>query len=286
MINFPLVSILMTAYNRESYLAEAIESVLKSSYSNFELIIVDDASSDNSLIIAHSYSDRDSRIRVYKNEINLGDYRNRNKAASYAKGVYLMNVDSDDKLYPNTIMNCIIEMEKHPDVSFGISCSRFPFVEAILTPDFSIRTHFFDKPFLLVGPGGTIIRNMFFKKIGGFPIKYGPANDGYYNLKVACSTKTLIFPFDFVYYRRHEGQEINNRYAYLYNSYRYLNDALVELNLALTQQEISFLRKKNKRRFITNILKYFLQQRNFSKTIKAIRLAQFSVKDTIEGIFH
>lgn len=88
-MNPPLVSILMTAYNREKYIAEAIESVLASTYTNFELIIVDDCSADRTLEIAKSYEEKDKRIKIYINEKNLGDYPNRNKAASLAKGVYL-----------------------------------------------------------------------------------------------------------------------------------------------------------------------------------------------------
>ncbi|HEY4875342.1 MAG TPA: glycosyltransferase family 2 protein, partial [Puia sp.] len=100
MAELPLVSVLMTAYNREKYIAQAIESVLASSYKNFELIIVDDCSSDNTIEIAKKYQQQDSRIKVHVNEKNLGDYPNRNKAASYAKGKYLKYVDADDYIYP------------------------------------------------------------------------------------------------------------------------------------------------------------------------------------------
>ena len=84
-----LVSVLMTSYNREKYIAEAIESVLASSYTNFELIIVDDHSADNSFTIAKEFEKKDSRVRVFKNEKNLGDYPNRKYAASLATGKYL-----------------------------------------------------------------------------------------------------------------------------------------------------------------------------------------------------
>ena len=79
-MGLPLVSILMTCYNREKYIGEAIESVLASSYTNLELIIVDDHSSDNTVGIARAYAAKDSRVNVYVNELNLGDYPNRNKA--------------------------------------------------------------------------------------------------------------------------------------------------------------------------------------------------------------
>src|SRR6476646_10196463 len=91
-----LVSVLMTAYNREKYIAEAVESVLASTYTNFELIVVDDGSTDNTVTIAKSFEARDYRIKLYINEKNLGDYPNRNKAAGYASGEYIVFVDSDD----------------------------------------------------------------------------------------------------------------------------------------------------------------------------------------------
>ena len=101
--SLPLVSVLMTAYNRELYIAEAIESVLQSSYTNFELIIVDDVSTDSTISIAKKYSEIDKRVYVYQNETNLGDYDNRNKAASFAKGMLYKYLDSDDVIYPYSI---------------------------------------------------------------------------------------------------------------------------------------------------------------------------------------
>ncbi len=76
----------MTTYNREKYLVQAVESVLASTYENFELIIVDDQSKDRSLAIAQELAAKDTRIRVVLNEKNMGDYPNRNKAASLRRG--------------------------------------------------------------------------------------------------------------------------------------------------------------------------------------------------------
>src|SRR6186713_1635409 len=96
----PLVSVLMTSYNREKYISDAIESVLASTYVNFEVIVVDDCSKDRTVELARSYAERDSRIKIYENEKNLGDYPNRNRAATYAKGKYLKYIDADDYIYP------------------------------------------------------------------------------------------------------------------------------------------------------------------------------------------
>ena len=118
----PLVSVLMTAYNRANYIALAIQSVLNSTYTNFELIIVDDRSSDNTLEIAKQFGITDDRIKIYSNEINLGDYPNRNKAAGYASGKYLKYVDADDYIYPFGLEILVTSMENFPDAAWGL-CS-------------------------------------------------------------------------------------------------------------------------------------------------------------------
>jgi glycosyltransferase involved in cell wall biosynthesis len=115
------VSILTTVYNREKYIAACIESVLASSYQNWELIIVDDVSSDTSVAIAQRYEQKDARIKVYVNDKNLGDYPNRNKAASYAKGKYLKYLDADDLIYPRCLEVMVQTMEQFPEAGLGIS---------------------------------------------------------------------------------------------------------------------------------------------------------------------
>src|SRR5688500_16961027 len=142
MNKYPLISVLMTAFNREKFISEAIESVLASDYKNWELIISDDCSSDNTFSIALTYKRKDERIKVFRNEKNLGDYPNRNKAASYASGEYLMSVDSDDLLLPETMSKCVALFEQYPEASFGVF---YPHNETseILTPIQIFERHFF-----------------------------------------------------------------------------------------------------------------------------------------------
>jgi glycosyltransferase involved in cell wall biosynthesis len=286
MIDQPLVSILMTSYNREEYIAEAIESVLASTYKNFELIIVDDCSVDKTVSIAKSFSLKDKRIRLYVNEKNLGDYPNRNQATSYASGEFLMFVDSDDKLLESGIENCIKTMKLFPQSSFGIFYLHSRESPFLLDSNRAISKHFFEKSFLTIGPGGTIIKRTYFEKINRYPTKYGPANDMYFNLKAVCSSPVVLLPFVFFFYRMHDGQELNNKYSYLVNSYQYLNDALLELTLPLTDKQKKWLVKKNKRRFVVNISKFFFKTFNLKKTKNVILKTHFSIKDAIEGIFH
>lgn len=280
-----LVSILMTSYNRECYIGEAIESVLSSIYRNLELIIVDDGSKDNTVTIAKSYAAKDERIKVYVNEKNLGDYPNRNRAVSYATGEYIMFCDSDDKLFPDSISKILSTINEAPGFNFAMYWphSNDTFT---LASEAALRKHFFEQQFLYIGPGGTFMRRSFINSIGGYPEKYGPANDMYFNLKAANNTAITLVPFEFVFYRRHEGQEINNRFSYMYNNYRYLNDALQELPLPFFANEIQWLKKKNKRRFIVHLFNYLRRTRNFKKTKEAYIKAEFTLKDVTEGIFY
>lgn len=282
----PLVSVLMTAYNREYYIGEAIESVLASTYQNFELIIVDDCSTDRTVEIAKHYQNKDSRIKLYVNEKNLGDYPNRNNAARFAKGDYIMYVDSDDKIYSYGIAYCVKEMLEDMSVDMGILCRDENLCGKILFPFESSRYHFFTRQFLMIGPGGTILKRNFFEQIGFYPEKYGPANDMYFNLKVASQGKIRCMCKEFFFYRLHDGQELNNKYAYLYNGYNYMRDALNELDMRLTEKEIHFLKVKNKRRFIVNTFRYAIKTKDIGKTLAAYRRTNFSIMDFINGIFH
>lgn len=215
----PLVSVLMTAYNREKFIAAAIESVLASSYVNFELIVVDDGSSDATVSIARGYEQKDRRIRVYINEKNLGDYPNRNQAASLAKGKYLKYLDSDDLIYEYGLEVFVRYMERNPESAIGL-CYRknithqpFPWV---LSPEESIRHHFFNEGFLDCAPTGTIIRRDRFEEVGGFSGKR-MVGDLELGLKIASRYKVMILPPALTFWRNHGDQEVffgldNNMY--------------------------------------------------------------------------
>ncbi|MEP6677562.1 MAG: glycosyltransferase family A protein [Ferruginibacter sp.] len=286
MNNKPMVSVLMTAYNRESYIEEAIESVLSSNYTNFELIIVDDCSTDNTVAIAKGYELKDSRVKVFINEKNLGDYPNRNRAAGYATGKFLKYLDSDDAFYPGGLEYCVRCMENNKEADWGIFYPREISKEFLLNSKEAIGWHFFKEPFLKAGPGGTILHKDFFMKLGMYPTAYGPANDMYFNLLAASEGNVLILKDNFLFYRRHDEQEQSNQYSYLYNYCKYLKDALEYLHLPLTKKQMSWLQKKRKRRFSVNIINYFLRTGNIKKTKEAINKAEFSFKDFLIGIFH
>jgi glycosyltransferase involved in cell wall biosynthesis len=209
----PLVSLLMTAYNREKYIAEAIESVLASVYQNWELIIVDDCSKDKTLEIAKLYESKDNRISVYLNEKNLGDYPNRNHAADYAKGKYIKYLDSDDLIYPHGLQVMIEAMEKFPEAEIGMCFNNYDEKQKLpllFSAKESVAYHFFYKGLLYIGPSGTVYKRDYFFQIGKFNPLYKVAADYEFNLRAAAQSPTVLFHRDLFWWRQHEEQEISN----------------------------------------------------------------------------
>jgi glycosyltransferase involved in cell wall biosynthesis len=92
----PKVSVITVSYNREAFIREAIDSVLAQSFKDWELIVVDDASTDNTKTIVDEYMAKDDRIRYYRNEKNLGIAKTRNRGLELAQGEYIAPLDSDD----------------------------------------------------------------------------------------------------------------------------------------------------------------------------------------------
>ncbi len=282
----PLVSVLTTAFNRESYIAQAIESVMNQTYSNWELIVLDDCSTDSTVKIAKTFAENDKRINVYINEINLGDYPNRNRAVSLSKGSLIVFVDSDDMIKPSAISHIVNLFLKFPDSSFmTLNRDKFYKNEIMVSSNDFVRRSFYNHSNLHFGPGATVIKKTFFDEIGGFPTKYGPANDMFYNIKAASNSPIILCKMEYLDYRIHEGQEINNIYSYLYNGYLYFEDVMRLSELPLSSEERKYFIKKNKRRFIVNSINYFLKTKNLRNTFNAYRKVQFRLKDLIIGIF-
>lgn len=92
----PKVTFLIPCYNTEKYLIEALECIVNQTYENLEIILIDDGSTDNTLRLLKKYEQRDSRIRLYKNETNIGLIKTLNKGIELATGEYIARFDADD----------------------------------------------------------------------------------------------------------------------------------------------------------------------------------------------
>lgn len=272
----------MTAYNREKYIGQAIESVLTQSYQNFELIVVDDCSSDGTLGIVDQYKQTDKRIYLYKNDQNLGDYPNRNRAASLASGEFIMFVDSDDTIEKDAIKYVMNSFERFPNSEHSSIYFGNDFIEPqLIDSSIAIRDHFFRNNTLSGGPGARFYKKAFYDKMNGYPEKYGPANDMYLNIYSTMLAPILMLPYNYLNYRRHETQEQNNSYSYLYNGYNYLNDILLLPNLSLNNKEKNILYLGNKRRFIINSFKYLFKKKSVRLFWEGYDKANFSINDFI-----
>jgi glycosyltransferase involved in cell wall biosynthesis len=223
----PLVSVLMTTYNREKYLSQAVESVLASTYENFELIIVDDQSKDRSLAIALEYAEKDPRVKAVLNEKNLGDYPNRNKAASLAAGKYLKYVDADDLIYPTGLEVLVSGMEQFPEAGFGLGSlpqDKFRIFPFMLTPEEAYKRHYFKEQLFHKAPLSSIIRKDVFDRVGGFTGRRYLGDFEMWHL-LAARYPVVLMPHGIVWYREHEEQEMQNNRTDFTIPFKYLQCA-------------------------------------------------------------
>ncbi|HTB53349.1 MAG TPA: glycosyltransferase [Ferruginibacter sp.] len=257
----PLVSVLMTSYNREKYIEEAIKSVLSSTYTNFELIIVDDCSKDRTVEIAKNYAAKDPRIKVYVNEQNLGDYPNRNKAASYAKGKYIKYLDADDLIYYYGLEVMVNYMERYPEAGFGLSsvADHYKPFPIYLDPLHVYLEHYNGYGHLYRAPGSSIIRLDAFNEVGGFSGER-MIGDIEFWFRIARYYSMVKFPAELYWSRIHEEQESKTDYAKKH--YPKLTDqveynALRHTDCPLPAIEKSKILKKIKHRKYHRIIKRY-----------------------------
>lgn len=120
-----LVSVIIPVYNMEQYLRETLDSVFASDYPHFEVIVMDDGSSDGSLRIAQEYASGDRRVRIYT-QPNRGVCVARNHAISLAHGTYILPVDADNRISSTYISHAVAVMEQDPEVK--VVCPRTEFI--------------------------------------------------------------------------------------------------------------------------------------------------------------
>lgn len=121
--NQPLISVVMPAYNAGKFLVESLQSIQNQTYQNWELIIVDDASTDNTWSTLKAFSAQDTRIRIFKNKVNSGVSVTANRALSYAKGEFIARMDADDISMPSRFEKQIEYLLKNKNiVAVGTQC--------------------------------------------------------------------------------------------------------------------------------------------------------------------
>jgi glycosyltransferase involved in cell wall biosynthesis len=116
----PIISVVIPIYNMELYIEEAIQSVLEQTFIDYELILVDNASTDNTKIIISSYA-KNPKVHIVINERNLGMAQNWNKCLYHAKGKYIKFLNADDLLEVTALENFVSILENNPEISLVTS---------------------------------------------------------------------------------------------------------------------------------------------------------------------
>ena len=179
----PLISVIMAAYNSEKYIAEAIESVLKQTFNNFELIIINDASADKTLDIIKEYAEKDKRIKLINHKQNKGISETRNDGIKEAKGKYIAIHDSDDISKPERFKLQADYLKSHPKC--GVVGSHIEIFDDTIKKIVSLRKYpekdsdlrkmiFFSCP---IAQPVSMIRAEVFKKLGLYDKRYPPTED-------------------------------------------------------------------------------------------------------------
>ena len=119
-----MISVVLPTYNGAKYISQAIESILNQTFKDFELVIVNDASTDNTLNIISGYAEKDERIKVITNAVNSKLPKSLNIGFSNCKGDYFTWTSDDNILHPDVFEKLVYVLENNSDVGFVFSCEE------------------------------------------------------------------------------------------------------------------------------------------------------------------
>lgn len=225
----PIITVITISYNSSQFIGETIESVLSQEYENFEYVICDDCSRDNTWELIKKYDD--PRIRSFRNENNMGEYANRNKCVEIATGDFLIFIDGDDIMYPHALTIFLKYAKDFPDCGMVIARDwdyRILCPYKVLPVDF-FRFEYFDSSIL-----GNFTK-IFFKtsviKNNPFPLHI-KTGDTYIQLKIGQNHSVLLIPDGLTWWRQRSG----NATSQLFVNYRY--------NAEKTNYQLDLLKKE------------------------------------------
>ncbi|MBS1773704.1 MAG: glycosyltransferase family 2 protein [Bacteroidetes bacterium] len=183
-----MVSVIMCAYNVEAFIDEAMQCILRQTYTNWELIICDDKSTDNTIQIVERYIS-DKRIRLIKNDTNVGYVANKNRAFTYARGELLTQLDADDCCPADRIQKQVAVFENNPQIvicggNFNtIDTTGNILNENVCDKDALIEKPMLDYPFWFPG---LMFRKEVFESFGAFSEYFNGiyGDDHYWTMRV------------------------------------------------------------------------------------------------------
>lgn len=162
-MSFPLISVVITCFNRQAYIREAIDSALRQSYENYEIVIIDDGSTDDSAKISKSYGDRVQ----YFHQDNQGASASKNIGVELARGEFISFLDSDDLWVPNKLQLQMMHFSEFPSVDILHGHAR-QFVDPDLTPDERAQLYCPTEPMSAPVSGTMLLKKNTFERVGGY----------------------------------------------------------------------------------------------------------------------
>jgi glycosyltransferase involved in cell wall biosynthesis len=285
----PLVSVLVTVYNREAYLGACLESILSSTFMDFEVVVVDDGSSDGSVMIGEAYASADLRLRFFRNEKNLGDYPNRLRAAELARGKYIKYVDSDDLIYRHSLAIMVEAMEANPEAVAGLCHSRpeddkpYPW---LLQPKDAWHKQFLGRGCMSAGPSSAILRRDALFAVGAFR-DWGVLNDTDLWFRLSANHPILLLPPGLVWWRRHEGQEFTRNDAsivYIERGFCLIMDTLHRPDCPLDEEERKLAIERARQHHARRLWSMALKNRQPRAALKVARRTGMGVLELIDGL--
>lgn len=215
----PQVSVLMPVYNGERYLRAAMDSVLNQTFTDFEFIIIDDGSTDDTRDILAEYAARDARIRLAHNETNLGITASLNKGLRLARGGFVARQDADDLSLPERLARQVALLRAHPEAVL-VSCD-FTVIDAEDRPVFQTRRAadpdviawfllFYNR---LGGHSQVVFRREAVLRLQGYSPAFRHNED--YDLWVRLSQigQVVVVPDVLLQWRQHDGSISNRKRA-------------------------------------------------------------------------
>lgn len=207
----PLISVIMPVYNEEEYIADCIKSILAQTEGDFEYIIIDDCSTDNTVEIIERLKAEtgDDRIVLVKGDVNKGLTKNLNIALGMAKGKYIARMDGDDIAVPERFEKQIKYLEEHPEIIL-ISCNTNTFGDQSLVSDYVappevLKCRMLIRP--VMGHPGFMFRRELFEKYGiYYDEHFISAQDYDIAARVVKEHKIGVAPAVLIRYRSHKGQ--------------------------------------------------------------------------------
>lgn len=178
----PIVSVLLPAYNAENYISIAIESILKQTYTQFELIIIDDFSTDKTASIIKEFKKKDKRIVFFQNKKNLKLSKTLNKGIEMAKGKYIARMDADDWSFPKRLEKQVDFLEKNAEI--GIVGGSMQIMDengkVYSKRTYALNDYEIRKKIYLYSPFShptIMIRKSIIEKVGNYNSQFNPAED-------------------------------------------------------------------------------------------------------------